>query len=274
MGALTSFLREVYVRNKIVSRHLITYERQGQHSRLEQAIVNTFSFEDRKGLFVHWGAYESGQSWAARNAAQRLQMNCGRFPMLCRGYEFTFVKTAREYLQVCLGIPEEHRNDMIPMYLPYSYKPLLIIDHADDVLKRYGGKKLVLAFQELGMPVLCLVRSWENALDLHNRGCQLLGAPGSSRWTEDELMALYDTLPQEIQDQCRHKRDAIIECAVLSGSPGILWHDAQLNSTPNMHRARLMDAEWKNGIKALNGEDMQGVTGRFPDKDGKFHWDT
>jgi hypothetical protein len=41
-----------------------------------------------------------------------------------------------------------------------------------------------------------------------------------------------------------------------------------------MHRARLIDAEWYNGIRALNGADMQGVTGRFPDKDGVFHWDS
>jgi hypothetical protein len=40
-----------------------------------------------------------------------------------------------------------------------------------------------------------------------------------------------------------------------------------------MRRARLIAAEWENGIRALNGEDMQGVVGRFPDKDGVFHWD-
>jgi hypothetical protein len=40
-----------------------------------------------------------------------------------------------------------------------------------------------------------------------------------------------------------------------------------------MHRAKLIAVEWENGIRALNGEDIQGVTGRFPDKDGTFHWD-
>jgi hypothetical protein len=40
-----------------------------------------------------------------------------------------------------------------------------------------------------------------------------------------------------------------------------------------MHRARLIAAEWENGIRALNGEDMKGVTGRFPDKNHTFHWD-
>jgi hypothetical protein len=40
-----------------------------------------------------------------------------------------------------------------------------------------------------------------------------------------------------------------------------------------MLRSRLIDAEWRNGIRALNGEDMNGVHGRFPDKDGKFYWE-
>ena len=273
MGQFFSFLRVVQVSTSIMSRHLITHDRRGQDSLLEHAIVNAFGFQNKPGLFVHWGVFESGQTWAARNAAIRLQRNCGRFAMFVHGYDFSFKNTAREWLQANLGIPEDCRKDMIPMYLPFSHKPMLIIDHADDVLKHYGGKELVLSFQELGIPVLCLVKSWENALDLHNRGCQLLGTPGFSRWTESELLELYNTLPREIQDKCKHNKKAIVECAVLSGSPGILWHDAQLNAKPSMHRARLMDAEWKNGIRALNGEDMQGVTGRFPDKNGTFHWD-
>ncbi len=42
---------------------------------------------------------------------------------------------------------------------------------------------------------------------------------------------------------------------------------------PSMHRAKLIDAEWRNGIRALQGEDMTGITRCFPDKDGVFHWD-
>jgi hypothetical protein len=40
-----------------------------------------------------------------------------------------------------------------------------------------------------------------------------------------------------------------------------------------MRRAGLIAAEWENGIRALNGEDMKETTGRFPDKNGTFHWD-
>lgn len=269
MGNLVQTFRVWQVSAAIMSRHLITYDRRGLDSRLEHEIVNAFGFENKTGLFVHWGMYDSGQTWAAGNAAIRLQQNCGRFAIFLDGHDFLFKKTPREWLQANLGIPEDCRKDMIPMYLPLSHKPMLIIDHVDYVLNHYGGRSLVLSFQELGIPVLCLVRSWENALDLHNRGCQLLGTPGFSRWTESELLELYNTLPQEIQQKCKHNKEAMMEYAVLSGSPGIFWH----NSVPNMQRAKLMDAEWKNGIRALNGEDMQGVTGRFPDKNGTFHWD-
>jgi hypothetical protein len=35
-----------------------------------------------------------------------------------------------------------------------------------------------------------------------------------------------------------------------------------------------MNAEWENGSRALSGEDMAGVSGRFPDQNGVFHWDS
>jgi hypothetical protein len=62
-----------------------------------------------------------------------------------------------------------------------------------------------------------------------------------------------------------------MEVAVLAGCPGELINDAF--SKPNMLRAKLIDAEWKNGIRALNGKDMKNVKSRFPDKNGVFHWD-
>jgi hypothetical protein len=46
-----------------------------------------------------------------------------------------------------------------------------------------------------------------------------------------------------------------------------------------MHRARLMDAEWRNGIRLMKGEDimMRGVAKLFQDKNGPnngvFYWD-
>jgi hypothetical protein len=40
-----------------------------------------------------------------------------------------------------------------------------------------------------------------------------------------------------------------------------------------MLRAELINTEWENGIRALSGENMQGVTGQFPDKDLRFRWE-
>jgi hypothetical protein len=74
------------------------------------------------------------------------------------------------------------------------------------------------------------------------------------------------------------KLELVRECGELSGAPGILLHELErakysTYSEPILHRARLINAEWENGRRALNGEDMGGVTGQFPDKDGRFHWD-
>jgi hypothetical protein len=72
--------------------------------------------------------------------------------------------------------------------------------------------------------------------------------------------------------------ELVRECGELSGAPGILLHELRAaefdrHGEPMLHRARLINAEWENGSRALNGEDMGRVTGRFPDKDGRFHWD-
>jgi hypothetical protein len=129
--------------------------------------------------------------------------------------------------------------------------------------------------RELETPVLILVDSWERAVELRKAGCELLGEPGFARWTEGELNDLFKTFSGEVQAKCSATRLELIGSAVMSGSPGIL--DAECRSggmvKPNMLRARLMHDEWVNGMRALQGQDMGEVTGRFPDKDGTFHWD-
>ncbi len=102
---------------------------------------------------------------------------------------------------------------------------------------------------------------------------ELLGEPGLGSWTQQELDDLYETFPERTKRRVETNKPALRECARLAGSPGILVFKSHTGNKPSMHRARLIDAEWHNGIRALNGEDMQGVTGRFPDKDMVFHWD-
>ena len=136
---------------------------------------------------------------------------------------------------------------------------------------------------ELDIPTLILVTSWELAIELkEGMGCRLLGEPGFGRWTPAELDSLW------AQPRTRSSKPGVVvdeetlalikECGELSGSPGILMHElmeAELGECNRSmrRRARLMNAEWENGTRALNGEDMQGGVGRFPDKDGRFHWD-
>lgn len=273
MGQIISLLRMVRVSCQISDRYHISEERQGMHSRLEHAIVNAFAQEERLGLFVHWGAYASGKSTAAKNAAITLQRNFGRLAILLRGYDFPWKITARDWIQTALGIPDDCKDDMIHTLLPHSRRPVLIIDQVDLVLNRYGSRDLLLSLRELGMPVLCLATSWEHASDLNECGYQLLGAPGFGRWFEAELLDLYHTLPRDALLRCRLDKASIMQCAVLSGSPGVLRDGVMCDSKQNMKRAKLMDAEWQNGVRALERGDTKGVIGRFPDKAGIFHWD-
>lgn len=229
-------------------------------------------------IYVHWGAYESGKSTAASNARYRLQ-EMGKLVMLTHGWEFTYRPTAREWLRTWMGVPEDRAQDKLSTFLPANEQTVLIIDHADFLVKRHGEKNVVEAIRELHIPALILFTSWERAVDmLKQDGCQLLGEPGLGRWHWKELAKLYYSFPEDIRKKAESHKDEHFRCALLSGSPGILqfetytsaYHDSR---GPNMHRAQLIDQEWENGIRALNGEDMQGVTGRFPDRDHNFHWD-
>ncbi len=129
--------------------------------------------------------------------------------------------------------------------------------------------------RELEIPVLILVTSWERAVELRNAGCELLGEPGFGRWTEDELNNLFQTFSPEIQAKSSATKLGLIGSAVMSGSPAMLDVECRFGETtkPNMLRSSLMHNEWINGMRALQGQDMGEITGRFPDKKGTFHWD-
>lgn len=287
MGGLLERLHVALVAHQITARHsLLTYpdilSQNSQHmpSRLEDTIVGTFSRTHfNPQIFVHWGAYESGKSRAARVAAARLQQHMGKPVMLLQGYHMPHLNTLRFWLRREIGIPPDRPHDKLSVFMQDN-KPqaLVILDHADMVLSKYGARDTFAELQELEVPVLILVSSWEHALDLKKLGAQLIGNPGFARWTKDELTQLYHTLPEsKYNRECY--TEAFMTNATLSGCPGLLINDAfagifEHTTRSNLLRARIVDVEWRNGIRALNGEDMQGVTGRFPDKQGVFHWDT
>ena len=252
-------------------RHEKAGPRTGLQHRLEDTIVSTLS-KPASEVYVHWGAFESGKSRAASNAAIRLSAE-GTLVMLMHGFDFTYKEDFYSWLRIGIGIPKDRWNDKISTFFPTDRKTVLIIDHAEYLIKKYGETDLVNALYTLGIPVLILVSSWERAVDLKKEGCMLLGEPGLGSWTQQELDTLYNTFPENLRRKVEANKPELRECALLSGSPGILVFDSRDEFQPNMHRARLVAAEWENGIRALNGEDMKDTTGRFPDKNGTFHWD-
>ena len=273
MGGIISAIHVAWIGLLITERHQHVGSRKGLQHRLEDAIFDTLS-QPVSEVYVHWGAYESGKSWAASNAAIRLQAE-GKLVMLMHGFDFTFEKDFYSWLRIGIGIPKDRPNDKISTFFPTDKQKVLIIDHAEYIIKKYGETDLVNTLYTLGIPVLILVSSWERAVDLKKQGCQLLGPTLLGFWTEHELDMLYDSFPERIKRKVEAtKLPELRECALLAGSPGIFVFDSRDEFKPNMHRARLVAAEWQNGIRALNGEDMAGISGRFPDKMGTFHWDS
>jgi hypothetical protein len=271
MGQLISAIQVAWIGVLITERHQHVGPRRGLRHRLEDAIVDTLRKPDNPDIYVHWGAYESGKSRAASNAAIRLQAE-GKLVMLCHGWDFSYRHDFKSWLRVAIGVPEDRANERLSTFFPVDKQTVLILDHPDYLIKKYGENDLVNTLYTLGIPVLILVSSWERAVDLKKQGCLLLGEPSLGRWTQQELDSMYDTFPERLKRKVEAKKPELRECALLSGSPGMLEFESHEEAKPNMHRARLIAAEWENGIRALNGEDMKGVVGLFPDKNGTFHW--
>jgi hypothetical protein len=265
-------IHTIWIAHQIVLRHEHNGPRRGLQHRLENAIVDTLSKPGHSDVYVHWGAYESGKSRAASNAAIRLQAE-GKLVVLQHGYDFTFRHDFMSWLRTGIGIPEDRANERLDTFFPSGKQTVLIIDHPEYLFKHYGENTVVNTLYTLGIPVLLLTGSWECAIELKKQGCLLLGEPGLGRWTQQELDRLYDTFPEPLKRKVEASKPELRECALLAGSPGILEFESHEEIKPNMRRARLIAAEWENGIRALNGEDMQGVVGRFPGKDGVFRWD-
>lgn len=277
MGQIISSIHTVWIAGQIVARHTQVGSPNGITHRLEDTMVDTLGSKSIPRIYVHWGAYESGKSRAASNAQFRLQ-EMGKLVMLIHGWDFTFQKSARDWLRVNVGVPEDRATDRLSTFLPGDKQAVLIIDHADLLVAKYGENDILEAVSELDIPVLMLFSSWERALDMLTKhyGCKLLGdEPGLGRWDSENLAKLYDSFPERIQKKAEPLKAELHQCALLASSPGILQFETYTCDPrgPSMHRAQLINREWINGIRALNGEDMQGVVGRFPDRDYTFHWD-
>jgi hypothetical protein len=182
MGQILTSIHTAWIGILIAERHHHAGPRRGLQNRLEDAIVDTFSEPSPPNIYVHWGAYESGKSWAASNATIRLQAE-GKLVMLMHGFDFTFKDDLQSWLRVGIGIPEDRVADKLSTFFPRDKQVVLIIDHADYLIRKQGEKDLVNTLDTLGIPVLILVSSWERAVDLKKQGCLLLGEPGLGSWS-------------------------------------------------------------------------------------------
>ena len=240
--------------------------------RLEDAVVSGLG--NSNGVFVHWGVYGSGKSVAVRHAAQRLQDEHGHTVLFRRGYDIWNLLDPVCDLYVGLDLPPRSLLEQL------SAPTTLIIDHFDTfvwpaLLRR---EALMVAFRELiacaranpRFNVLLVFQSWEVAKEVKElTDAKLVVHPGCGRWTPDELTALKDAIGRESAG-C----DDAFRLAVASGSPSVLisrlMHLEPFKITEI--RAEIYENEWTQGILALTGGTPLGP-GRFPDKEGRFHWE-
>ena len=263
---------QLIANNKLTPRSTTCYLRH----RLENAMVDKLNTS--QGIFIHWGVYETGKSTAARHAAQRLQDDHGRTVIFRKGYDLTGLYQPECDLYACLGLPSNS-------FAQFLARPTtLIIDHFDSFVWSAAKKNKPLMRSLLGMMaqaretphfnVLLIFNSWECAKDFKDTtNAKLVAHPDCGRWTEDELTVLRD-ITHIKHTHTPENCDEILRLAITGGSPGLL-HFGLNDFEPlkvSRARARIYENEWTQGTLALTGGTPLGP-GRFPDKEGKFHWD-
>lgn len=228
-------------------------------------------------IFVHWGVYESGKTWAARNVGFRLQEEDETRVMFLRGYDHMFqLKSVREWLRLSMG-DEPIKQGNSPT--------VVIIDHFDQVLDHYGLADTVHAlrrelrdkYKQRVVKVLLLVTSWELALELRDDGkCKLVSSDAAcGRWNYAQLGGAWETLPLKTRLQWTdEERATLLRLCVETGAVGdLMFHVTQkssFNEQRLVRRGSLLNNEWSMGIRALDGHAEPGEVGVFPNRHGRF----
>jgi hypothetical protein len=277
---LVSLLRGVwaYCRRRVFgARHALGAEAPlAYHHPLEDAVFEGL-LGAPAGVFVHWGAYGSGKSTAVRAACQRLQA-AGRTVILLHGFDHSSARTARALLRRAVGVPD----DVAPISGSFVGPTTVVVDHFDAPMQCLADTLAhlrELAAESAAAPsvspwnLLLVVTSWERAVELRDGGCRLLGSP--SRWTEAELGVLFATLPEAVRRRwLPPEREELLRLAALSGTPGFLIMRIQAERYGrSAGRASVLDLEWRKGARALVEGAQDMGPGRFPDRDGVFHWE-
>ena len=272
-----STIRIADVANLISTRHVIkSRDVASFHHPLEKVMFDNLNTSS-SGIFVHWGVYESGKSTAIKNVGLRLQEEGGRTVILLHGFNFSWEKSMHPWLRHAIGIPKDSTE---PISTYFNKPTTVIIDHFDMLMRDERADETLKFLRELAIEcvdtqkfnVFIAITSWERAIQLRENGCKLIGSP--SKWTRDELTELFSSFPEKVQNlwTCQERKNELLRLATLSGTPGFLAFESYAK-IPCSKRALLLDFEWRKGIRALDGNAQKNDEGRFPDKNGLFHWD-
>jgi len=259
-----------------ITQHLIPTAKQGLYHPAEDAIFSALA-RSSSDVFVYWGVYESGKSTAVRNAGLKLQQR-DRLCVLLHGYDLTFPKDFASTLRMRIGIPKDGRASL-STYI--THPTSVVIDHFDMLGKM--ADETIGPIRGLSTNTLLVVSSWERALELRDKyGCKLIEPAGIGKWTRDQLETLFQTLPPSVRDKWEGQdKEELMQLSVMAGAAGYLTYvaseDGEDKHKSKTRRAVILADEWRDGVRALDaGEEWKGkncAVGRFPDKDGVFHWD-
>ena len=267
-------LRVWWLSSQLRARHAPAPVLVRYHHPLEGLFVHALRASPGNKVWVHWGAFESGKSTAAQNAAASLTAS-RRSVLLLHGYHTPWGMPLREWLV-------EHQLGLSDGHTASHFMDAVVVDHCDYLFhgKGHGTEEaeLVAAARALGVNVLLIVSSWERALALRQHGAELVGEPGCGRWTPEQLeRAVVATIESEVvETEFRddvHQKERLRICKLAQTPSGLLDRLAVRTRFYEEQRARLIVQEWENGIRALTTGDASFAEGRFPDKDGHFHWD-
>ena len=218
------------------------------HHPIEQLFMQALQSPTPK-VWVHWGAFESGKSTAARNAVAALCSISSKSVHLMHGHHY------------------HHETEPLSSLRQARSCMAVVLDHCDYYL-RQTSEETVADARALGVNVLLIVTSWERAVELRQHGAELVGTPGCGRWTPAQLeqAITVDDVPQ---------RERLRICTISQTPCGLLDRLRVRIVRYEEQRARLVAREWENGIRALTTSMStdNDAKGRFPDKDGQFHWD-
>jgi hypothetical protein len=219
------------------------------------------------GVFVHWGAYESGKSAAARIAAQRVRDE--RRVYLFHGFDIASGESVGDWLRTRLSL---HPKDGFDAAFPRT-PGTIIIDHADTLFRIFDFLPTLRALahdshKSQHFNVLVILSSYERAREIVRggvKGAEMLGPSDSGRWTREQLLPIWDAAVDNRPD------DAVFETAVIAGTPAFLLLAIKRELWSSPERALALDYEWQNAKLALDS-DGEFKPGRFPDRDAVFHF--